>query len=98
MSAHVDPIPREARSFQGHRAGLVTRIAAGVIDVSVVTIALAACYLGVCAVLFLLDPRNFTIPAPSPGLVYAAGSVLLTCARSWPLALELHTPARPETR
>jgi uncharacterized RDD family membrane protein YckC len=85
MSAHVDPIPREARPFQGQRAGLVTRVAAGVIDLGVVIIALAVCYLGVCAVLFLLDPRNFTIPTPSPGLVYAAGSVLLTFyfAVSW---------------
>jgi uncharacterized RDD family membrane protein YckC len=66
MSAHVDPVPREARPFQGHRAGLVTRIAAAAID------------LGVFAVLFLVDPRNFTAPTPSPGLVYAAGCLLLT--------------------
>ena len=85
MSASVDPVPREARPFQGHRAGLVTRVAASVIDLGVVIIALVACYLGVCAVLFLLDPRNFTLPTPSPGLVYAAGSVLLTfyLAVSW---------------
>ena len=70
MSAHVDPIPREARPFQGHRAGLVTRIAAAVIDLGIVIIALGVCYLGVCAFLFLLDPRNFTVPTPSPGLVY----------------------------
>jgi uncharacterized RDD family membrane protein YckC len=78
MSAHVDPVPREARPFQGHRAGLVTRIAAAAIDLGVVIIALGVTYLGVFAVLFLLDPRNFTAPTPSPGLVYAAGCLLLT--------------------
>jgi uncharacterized RDD family membrane protein YckC len=77
MSAHVDPIPREARPFQGHRAGLVTRIAAAAIDFGIVLIALGVCYLAVFAFLFLLNPRNFTVPTPSPGLVYAAGSFLL---------------------
>ena len=78
MSAHVDPVPHEARPFQGHRAGLVTRIAAAAIDLGVVIIALGVTYLGVFAVLFLVDPRNFTAPTPSPGLVYAAGCLLLT--------------------
>src|SRR5688500_19788751 len=77
MSAHVDPIPREARPFQGHRAGLVTRAAAAAIDLAVVIIALGVCYLGVTAVYFLFDPRSFTALSPSPGVVYAVGSVLL---------------------
>ena len=85
MSAHVDPVPREARPFQGHRAGLVTRAAAGAIDVGVVIVALVVCYLVVFAFLYLLDPRNFTAPRPSPGLVYAVGSLLLILylAVSW---------------
>ncbi|MET0844094.1 MAG: RDD family protein [Mycetocola sp.] len=77
MSAHVDPIPREARPFQGHRAGLVTRIAAAAIDLGIVIVALVVCYLGLTAFLFLFDPRNFTAPAPSPWLVYVAGCLLL---------------------
>ena len=77
MSAHVDPIPREARPFQGHRAGLVTRTAAVAIDLGIVVIALGVFYLGVFALLFLLDPRNFTAPSPSLWLVYAAGCLLL---------------------
>jgi uncharacterized RDD family membrane protein YckC len=77
MSAHVDPIPREARPFQGHRAGLVTRAAAAAIDLGIVILALAVCYLGVTAGYFLFDPRSFTALSPSPGLVYAVGSVLL---------------------
>jgi uncharacterized RDD family membrane protein YckC len=85
MSAHVDPVPREARPFQGHRAGLVTRAAAGAIDVGIIIIALGVCYLGVFVFLFLLEPRNFSAPRPSPGLVYAVGSLLLILylAVSW---------------
>jgi uncharacterized RDD family membrane protein YckC len=85
MSAHVDPIPREARPFQGHRAGLVTRTAAAAIDVGIVIVALGVCYLSVFVFLFLLDPRKFTVPTPSPWLVYAAASLLLTLylALSW---------------
>jgi uncharacterized RDD family membrane protein YckC len=77
MSTHVDPIPREARPFQGHRAGLVTRSAALAIDLGIVIVALGVCYLGLTAFLFLFDPRNFTAPTPSPWLVYAAGCLLL---------------------
>jgi uncharacterized RDD family membrane protein YckC len=85
MSAHVDPIPREARPFQGHRAGLMTRIAAAAIDVGIVIIALGVCYLGVSAFFFLLDPRSFSAPAVSPAVMYTAGGLLLTVylAVSW---------------
>ena len=77
MSTHVDPIPREARPFQGHRAGLVTRTAAVAIDLGIVLIALGVCHLGVFAFLYLLNPGNFTAPTLSVGLEYAAGSLLL---------------------
>jgi hypothetical protein len=50
--------------------------AAGAIDVGVVILALVVCYPRVFAFLYLLDPRNFTAPRPSPALVYAVGSVL----------------------
>jgi uncharacterized RDD family membrane protein YckC len=77
MSAHVDPIPREARPFQGQRAGLITRIAAAAIDLGIVIIALAVCYLGLSAFLFLLNPRSFSAPAPSLAVISAAGGLLL---------------------
>jgi uncharacterized RDD family membrane protein YckC len=85
VSMQVDPVPREARPYQGHRAGLVTRVAAGAIDLGIVIIALGALYLGVTAFIFLFNPRNFSAPAPSPGLVYAVGCMLLTLylAVSW---------------
>jgi uncharacterized RDD family membrane protein YckC len=85
MSAHVDPIPREARPFQGHRAGLITRTAAAAIDLGIVIIALGVCYLGLSAFLFLLDPRSFSAPAPSLAVVCTVGGLLLTVylALSW---------------
>ena len=46
-------------------------------NVGVVIVALVVCYLVVFAFLYLLDPRNFTAPRPSPGLVYAVGALLL---------------------
>jgi uncharacterized RDD family membrane protein YckC len=77
MSPHVDPIPREARPFQGHRAGLVTRTAAAAIDFGIVLIALGVCYLGVSAFLFLLDPRSFSAPTPSLAVTGGACGLLL---------------------
>jgi uncharacterized RDD family membrane protein YckC len=76
MSTHVDPVPYEARPFQGRRAGLVTRAAAAVIDLAIVLIALGVGYLGICAFLFMLNPRNFTIPTPSLTTWTAVGYVL----------------------
>ena len=78
MSAHIDPIPREARPFQGHRAGLVTRAAAAAIDIAIVAVALGVCYLGIWLFLFIFDPRISTPPTLSPWLVSAAGCTLLT--------------------
>jgi uncharacterized RDD family membrane protein YckC len=85
MSAHVDPIPREARPFQGHRAGLITRTAAAAIDFGIVIIALGVCYLGVSGLLFLVNPRSFSAPAPSLAVVCTVGGILLTVylAVSW---------------
>ena len=78
MSAHVDPIPREARPFQGHRAGLMTRIAAAAIDFGIVIIALAVCYLGVSAFLFLLNPRSL---APRQCLLRCCIRLAACCSR-----------------
>jgi uncharacterized RDD family membrane protein YckC len=85
MSAHVDPVPYEARPYQGRRAGLVTRAAAAVIDVAIVLVALGVGYLGICAFLFVLNPRNFTAPTPSVTSVTVIGYLLLTLylAVSW---------------
>jgi uncharacterized RDD family membrane protein YckC len=62
----VSTIPAEARSFQGQRAGIVTRVIANVIDAMVVTLTLIGIYLTGVAVAFLLDPRGFQFPRLPP--------------------------------
>ena len=64
----VSTVPVEARRYQGHRAGIVTRVVANVIDVGVVCVVLAGGYLGWISIRFLRDPRGFTFP-PLPSLV-----------------------------
>lgn len=58
----ADPVPRAARSFQGRRAGVVTRTVAGAVDYLVVTVAVLGTYAGWGILLFLLDPRSFSWP------------------------------------
>lgn len=58
----ISPLPREARAYQGHRAGVVTRVVAATIDSVVVSVALLLLYAGIVAVDFLLDPRDFNPP------------------------------------
>ena len=61
----VSPLPREARPYQGRRAGLVTRLVAAAIDSVVVTVALLLGYGAIAAVIFVADPRNFSFPDAS---------------------------------
>lgn len=78
MTASIDPIPREARRYQGQRAGLITRGLAAGIDIGVVAVAMAALYLGFSAVLFLYRPSSFRLPTPSWEVTLAVGYILLT--------------------
>ena len=61
----LDAVPLEARRFQGQRAGIVTRTVANVVDFLVVVGALACGYAAWCAARFLINPKQFTFPAPS---------------------------------
>lgn len=72
----VSPIPREARAYQGHRAGLVTRLVAAVIDALVVAVLLLAGYAGWCGLLLLLDPRGFSFPEVHLVLSLTSGLVV----------------------
>lgn len=85
MTARVDPIPGEARAFQGRRAGLVTRVAAACIDIGVVIIALIVAYLGFVVVVFLVPPGGFEMPVPPLWLELVVGPVAMTLylAVSW---------------
>ena len=74
---HVETIPVEARSFQGESAGLVTRVAANIIDVAVVILGLVAVYLGTAGVMFLRQGAGFTFPIVTYGVVYVAGVIAL---------------------
>lgn len=73
----VSPLPREARPYQGQRAGLVTRLVAAVIDGVVVMLVLLAGYLGWAGLLFLVDPRGFGFPDASLFMSLAAGFVVV---------------------
>ncbi len=72
-------IPQAARSVQGHRAGVVTRVLAGTVDGLVAVVAVAVGYGGVVAVTYLLRPRGFTVPDPGFQLLLAVFLAFLTC-------------------
>ncbi|MEP7194842.1 MAG: RDD family protein [Actinomycetota bacterium] len=75
----VDAVPREARPFQGQRAGVVTRTAANVLDFLLVAGVLACGYAAWCAVTFLVNPARFSFPTVSFFvLLVCAGVVLFT--------------------
>ena len=67
--SRISPIPREARPFQGQRAGIVTRLIAAVLDSLVIGAILLGGYLGLVGLVFLIDPRSFQ--APELGLVFS---------------------------
>ena len=58
-------VPREARSYQGTSAGVVTRLAAGIVDVVLAALALAGSYVALVGARFVLEPRSFHMPDPS---------------------------------
>jgi uncharacterized RDD family membrane protein YckC len=67
--ARISPVPREARPFQGQRAGIVTRLIAAVLDSFVIGAILLGGYLGLVGLVFLIDPRSFQFP--DLGLVFS---------------------------
>lgn len=71
------PIPREARPYQGHRAGLVTRFTADAVDFVVVIAILAVLYAGYATFLFLINPRDFAFPTVTLGEGLLLGGAVL---------------------
>lgn len=69
------PVPREARPYQGRRAGLVTRLVATALDAAVVAAVLAAAYAGWAGLRLLIDPRNFSFP--EVGVVFSLFSAFV---------------------
>lgn len=78
MNKGVSTIPREARAYQGHRAGLVSRVLAAAVDLGVTLLTLAAIYAAWAALLFVIDPRGFEFPRPTLLVDWVAGMVVLT--------------------
>lgn len=73
----VSPLPREARPYQGRRAGVITRLIAAAIDGAVVLLVLTAGFVGFAGLQFLLDPRSFTFPDAGLAFSFVAGFVVL---------------------
>ena len=71
-------VPAQARQRQGHRAGIITRCTAAVVDLVVACLAVVLLYAGWSAVLFLLSPRGFHFPDPGEGALLTTLLVLLT--------------------
>ena len=78
MTGVVSSIPEGARAYQGHRAGLVSRLLATGVDLGVTAAALVAIYAAWSALLFALDPRGFQFPTPSTLVDWFAGMAVLT--------------------
>lgn len=72
----VSTIPATARPYQGCRAGIVTRMAAGFVDLLVVVAIICAIYAVVTGVAFLLHPRSFHFPSGLGWSIPVIGSVV----------------------
>jgi uncharacterized RDD family membrane protein YckC len=76
VSARVSPIPHAARPYQGRRAGLISRVLAGAVDLVVIVSAFWLGYAAVSAVLFVVDRSGFHFPDVTLGGWLAAEFVL----------------------
>jgi uncharacterized RDD family membrane protein YckC len=69
-------VPPDARSFQGHRAGFITRFIAASADFAVVLLILGMMYAGWAILLFIINPGTFSLPSVSLALVLGAAGLL----------------------
>lgn len=74
----LSAIPREARPYQGRRAGVVSRVLAGAVDLVVLVLALAGLYVAYAALRFLARPSRFEIPHVDGSTAVWIGAVLFT--------------------
>jgi uncharacterized RDD family membrane protein YckC len=58
----LDPIPPAARAFQGLRAGVVSRTAAGAIDYAIIVTITLGSYVTAAVMLFLINPTGYHLP------------------------------------
>jgi uncharacterized RDD family membrane protein YckC len=76
---HVSAVPRQARPFQGHPAGVVSRVVAATVDTIAVAAALLVGYLAVAGMRFLIKPRDFSFPELGPTGSLLVGGLMLGC-------------------
>jgi uncharacterized RDD family membrane protein YckC len=89
VSEHeLSAIPRQARPFQGHHAGVVTRCVAAAVDTALVVVVLLVAYAVVAGVRFLLDPRSFHLPGLRLDTGVTVGAIVLGCylTAAWALS------------
>lgn len=70
-------IPREGRPIQGLRAGIVSRLMANTIDLAVLAVALVGIYLGINAIRFLWNSRDFQFSSVDRGVTFILAAALL---------------------
>ena len=75
----MENVPQQARSFQGHRAGVVTRLIANIIDFIVMLCGLAGIYAVWFGIELIISGSSFKAPNPTVGQVFLAGYVILWC-------------------
>jgi uncharacterized RDD family membrane protein YckC len=73
----LENVPQQARLFQGHRAGVVTRLLANIIDFIVMLCGLAGTYAVWFAFELIISGSSFKAPNPSVGQVLFAGYCIL---------------------
>lgn len=71
-------VPAGARSMQGHRAGIVTRLLAGAVDMVIGVVGVGLGYLAVLAIRYVTKPRDFQFLEPGFGLLLLCFLWLLT--------------------
>lgn len=84
----LSPLPREARPYQGLRAGAATRLVAAVIDAVVVAMAQLVGYGAYAGLVFLIKPLRFRFPDTSVLLSLTAAFVVLVVylTAAWSIA------------
>lgn len=58
----ASPVPKPARPYQGERAGVVTRTAAGVVDYALVTAVALVTYITIALLVFVSNPISYSWP------------------------------------
>jgi uncharacterized RDD family membrane protein YckC len=83
MTDRYATVPAQARDFQGQRAGIVTRVAASVVDLLVVIFAICLIYGGIALATFIVRPSSFHWPKNISWSVPVVYFVLLTAYLSF---------------